>query len=46
MDGDAARLRGAAALVLLKVLFRQVDFAPHTVRSGERTSPKPDVVLA
>jgi predicted NBD/HSP70 family sugar kinase len=26
MDGDAARLRGAAALVLHKVLFRQADF--------------------
>src|SRR5580700_8905059 len=46
MDGDAARLRGAAALVLQKVLFRQVDFAPRAVRGGERTSPEPDVVLA
>jgi predicted NBD/HSP70 family sugar kinase len=27
-DGDAARLRGAAALVLHKVLFRQTDFTP------------------
>jgi predicted NBD/HSP70 family sugar kinase len=26
MDGDAARLRGAAALVLHKVLFRQAEF--------------------
>jgi hypothetical protein len=25
-DGDAARLRGAAALVLHKVLFHQSDF--------------------
>jgi predicted NBD/HSP70 family sugar kinase len=40
MDGDAARLRGAAALVLHKVLFRQVDFAPRHVRGGERTGPK------
>jgi predicted NBD/HSP70 family sugar kinase len=41
MDGDAARLRGAAALVLHKVLFQQADFAPRHVRGGERTSPKP-----
>jgi predicted NBD/HSP70 family sugar kinase len=27
-DGDAARLRGAAALVLHKVLFRQAEFKP------------------
>jgi predicted NBD/HSP70 family sugar kinase len=27
-DGDAARLRGAAALVLHKVLFRQTEFKP------------------
>lgn len=27
MDGDAARLRGAAALVLHKVLFRRAEFA-------------------
>jgi predicted NBD/HSP70 family sugar kinase len=46
MDGDAARLRGAAALVLQKVLFRQVDFAPRTVRGGERTRPAPEVVTA
>ena len=26
MDGDAARLRGAAALVLHKVLFRRAEF--------------------
>jgi hypothetical protein len=37
MDGDAARLRGAAALVLHKVLFRQMDFAPHREREGERS---------
>ena len=46
MDGDAARLRGAAALVLHKVLFQQVDFAPRHVRGGERTSPKPVPVHA
>jgi hypothetical protein len=36
MDGDAARLRGAAALVLHKVLFGQTDFAPQPVRGGAR----------
>jgi predicted NBD/HSP70 family sugar kinase len=46
MDGDAARLRGAAALVLHKVLFRQGDFAPRHLRGGERTGPKPVVVYA
>jgi predicted NBD/HSP70 family sugar kinase len=40
MDGDAARLRGAAALVLHKVLFKQVDFAPRHERGGERASSK------
>ncbi len=40
MDGDAARLRGAAALVLHKVLFQQADFTPRHVRGGERTSPR------
>lgn len=35
MDGDAARLRGAAALVLHKVLFKQTDFAPRHMRVGE-----------
>ncbi len=39
MDGDAARLRGAAALVLHKVLFQQADFAPRNVRGGERRMP-------
>jgi predicted NBD/HSP70 family sugar kinase len=39
MDGDAARLRGAAALVLHKVLFSQMDFAPRHMRGGERISP-------
>jgi predicted NBD/HSP70 family sugar kinase len=32
VDGDAARLRGAAALVLHKVLFGQADFAPQPAR--------------
>ncbi|MGA2569143.1 MAG: ROK family transcriptional regulator [Terracidiphilus sp.] len=40
MDGDAARLRGAAALVLHKVLFQQADFAPRQVRQSERTNPR------
>jgi predicted NBD/HSP70 family sugar kinase len=40
MDGDAARLRGAAALVLHKVLFRQVDYASRHEPGSERTSPK------
>jgi len=40
MDGDAARLRGAAALVLHKVLFRQVDFTPRHEREGERDNSK------
>jgi predicted NBD/HSP70 family sugar kinase len=35
MDGDVARLRGAAALVLHKVLFQQADFAPRHVRESE-----------
>jgi predicted NBD/HSP70 family sugar kinase len=38
MDGDAARLRGAAALVLHKVLFRQADFAPRHLQGNERTA--------
>jgi predicted NBD/HSP70 family sugar kinase len=39
VDGDAARLRGAAALVLHKVLFRQADFAPGKLSEGQRTEP-------
>ena len=39
MDGDAARLRGAAALVLHKVLFRQMDFASG--HESERPSSQP-----
>ena len=40
MDGDAARLRGAAALVLHKVLFGQTDFATQTVRGSARAISK------
>ena len=38
VDGGLARLRGAAALVLHKVLFRQMDFAPRqeAERAGSR----------
>jgi predicted NBD/HSP70 family sugar kinase len=39
MDGDVARLRGAAALVLHKVLFQQADFAPRHVRESEMAEP-------
>ena len=39
MDGDAARLRGAAALVLHKVLFHRAEFEqldqPHTEGPGQ-----------
>jgi predicted NBD/HSP70 family sugar kinase len=42
MDGDAARLRGAAALVLHKVLFGQADFAPQPARGARpKTEPEP-----
>jgi len=41
MDGDAARLRGAAALVLHKVLFQQADFAPRYARGAERSGARP-----
>jgi predicted NBD/HSP70 family sugar kinase len=34
-DGDAARLRGAAALVLHKILFGQANFAPRGIRGSE-----------
>jgi predicted NBD/HSP70 family sugar kinase len=34
-DGDAARLRGAAALVLHKILFSQANFAPRGMRGSE-----------
>jgi predicted NBD/HSP70 family sugar kinase len=35
LDGDTARLRGAAALVLYKVLFRRADFAPRHIYERE-----------
>jgi predicted NBD/HSP70 family sugar kinase len=35
VDGDAARLRGAAALVLHKMLFKRADFAPRHMHEGE-----------
>jgi predicted NBD/HSP70 family sugar kinase len=42
MDGDAARLRGAAALVLHKVLFRRADFEQldrqHAARQSRATA--------
>jgi len=38
MDGDAARLRGAAALVLHKVLFKRADFAPRHIHEREATT--------
>jgi predicted NBD/HSP70 family sugar kinase len=38
LDGDAARLRGAAALVLHKVLFRQAGFEPTKERRAARQS--------
>ena len=44
MDGDAARLRGAAALVLHKVLFRQMDFGSR--HESERASSRPVPVHA
>jgi predicted NBD/HSP70 family sugar kinase len=37
MDGDAARLRGAAALVFHKALFKQADFAPRHIEQAEHT---------
>ena len=41
IDGDAARLRGAAALVMHKVLFQQSDFAPRQIRGAERAESEP-----
>jgi predicted NBD/HSP70 family sugar kinase len=41
LDGDVARLRGAAALVLHKVLFKREEFAPrqfHEVRNAARVT--------
>jgi len=46
MDGDAARLRGAAALVLHKVLFGQADFAPQPARGVARPKAEPEPVHA
>jgi predicted NBD/HSP70 family sugar kinase len=39
LDGDAARLRGAAALVLHKILFGQADFAPRNIDRREVMVP-------
>jgi predicted NBD/HSP70 family sugar kinase len=46
MDGDAARLRGAAALVFHKVLFGQADFAPGHDRGGLHAKAEPEPVHA
>jgi predicted NBD/HSP70 family sugar kinase len=46
MDGDAARLRGAAALVLHKVLFGQADFAPQPARGSAHPKAEPEPVPA
>jgi predicted NBD/HSP70 family sugar kinase len=46
LDGDAARLRGAAALVLHKALFGQADFAPQPASSGARPKAEPEPVPA
>ncbi len=39
-DGDAARLRGAAALVLHKVLFRHAEFKPVENSKTEQARPR------
>ncbi len=39
MDGDAARLRGAAALVLHKILFGQANFALRDIRGSGFPAP-------
>ncbi len=44
MDGDAARLRGAAALVLHKVLFRQAAFGQ--TENGSAMPPYPRIAAA
>jgi len=41
MDGDAARLRGAAALVLHKVLFRQAEFEQANQSGAGRRENQP-----
>ncbi len=46
IDGDAARLRGAAALVLHKVLFGKADFAPSNVRGGAHAKTELEPVRA
>jgi predicted NBD/HSP70 family sugar kinase len=46
IDGDAARLRGAAALVLHKVLFQQSEFTPRHLRGGEPAGSEPVVARA
>ncbi|MGD0347293.1 MAG: ROK family transcriptional regulator [Terracidiphilus sp.] len=46
MDGDAARLRGAAALVLHKVLFGRADFAPGNVRGDAHAKTEAEPVHA
>lgn len=46
MDGDAARLRGAAALVLHRVLFQQAEFTPRHMRGSGRTIPRPALAHA
>jgi hypothetical protein len=40
MDGDAARLRGAAALVLHRVLFTQTGFEQHNRRGAAHPASK------
>jgi predicted NBD/HSP70 family sugar kinase len=40
VDGDAARLRGAAAMVLLKTLFRSTDFTLRLPRADEQVADR------
>jgi hypothetical protein len=44
MDGDAARLRGAAALVLHKALFRRTDLQQVEQQNPQR--PGNELALA
>lgn len=46
MEGDLARLRGAAALVMQRVLFQQAEFIPRPLRGGERSRSKSAVARA
>jgi predicted NBD/HSP70 family sugar kinase len=39
LDGDLARLRGAAALVLHKVLFKREDLVPRQIHEGRNPAP-------